>query len=325
MQEPNNFLTPDYAEIKEHNPMYAEVTLEPLERGYGHTLGNALRRVLLSSIPGAAVISVKIEGVQHEYSTLEGVQEDVIDILLNLKQLAIRIFESNEAELKINCQGPKVITAADIVAPHNVEITNKDLVIANITQKSTVLNMVIKAASGTGYRTVSELKDESEHSFDSVGEIYLDAFYSPIKQVNYSVDRARLGNRTDLDKLNIVLETNGTISPREAIDTAATILYRQLSAFVDLRAFDKPEEDENRVVPDAKFMYLIEDLELTVRSANCLKSAQITYMGDLVSMSVDQLMKIANFGRKSLVEIQGLLESKGLSLGMEVPGWPPVE
>ena len=322
MQEPNNFLTPDYAQIKEHSTTLAEVVLEPLERGYGHTLGNALRRVLLASIPGAAVISVKIEGVQHEYSAIEGVQEDVIDILLNLKQLAVKIHETDASELTIKCQGPKVITAADVVVPHNVEILNPGLVIANVTQAREI-EMSIKVAKGTGYLTVAELKEESDYNFDGVNEIYLDAFYSPIRQVNYSVDRARLGNRTDLDKLNITLETNGTITPREAIDTAATILYRQLSAFVDLRAFEKPEVDSNESAPDPKFMRLVEDLELTVRSENCLKSAQVTYIGDLVSMTADELMKISNFGKKSLLEIQQLLEQDGLELGMKVPNWPP--
>lgn len=322
MQEPKNFLTPDYAQIKEHSPTLVDVILEPLERGYGHTVGNALRRVLLSSIPGAAVISVKIDGVQHEYSAMEGVQEDVIDVLLNLKQLAVRLNEGDQAELKISCQGPKVLTAADIEIPHHVEIINPDLVIAHITQDRS-FEMVIKVAKGIGYHTVADLKERGEGSFDGINEIYLDVFYSPIRQANYSVDSVRLGNRTDLDKLNITLETNGTISPREAIDTAATILYGQLSAFVDLRSFEKSEDHVNESKIDKKFMRLVEDMELSVRSANCLKSAQVTYVGDLVTMNANELMKIGNFGKKSLVEIEGILEAEGLYLGMTVEGWPP--
>ena len=314
------FLKPRVVDIQEISSTHAKVVLEPLERGFGHTLGNALRRILLSSMPGAAVVEAEIEGVLHEYTTIEGVHEDVIEILLNLKELAIRMHEGTQATLTINKKGPGVVLASDIQLPHNVEIVNPDHVIANLTSAGQ-LNATLKVVMGRGYEAANarEIGDESR----PIGSLQLDATYSPIRRVGYSVERARVEQRTDLDKLIIDLETNGAIDPEEAIRRAANILRDQLSIFVNLEstevAISAPQEAEI----DPILLRPVDDLELTVRSANCLKAENIYYIGDLIQRTEVELLKTPNLGKKSLTEIKDILATHGLSLGMRLENWPP--
>ena len=315
-----DLLKPRLVEVKNLSDTRARVTLEPLERGFGHTLGNALRRILLSSMVGSAVVEVQIDGVLHEYSAIEGVQEDVIEILLNLKQLAIRMHSREEATLTLNKKGPGPVTAADIALDHDVEIVNPDLVIANLT-KSGELNMTMKVARGRGYQPATQRTAEGEDR--PIGHLYLDASFSPIRKVAYQVESARVDQRTDLDKLIIEVETNGTIDPEEAIRAAATILQDQLSFFVDLegREAATPQQAEYNI--DPILLRPVDDLELTVRSANCLKAENIYFIGDLVQKTEVELRKTPNLGKKSLTEIKDVLASKGLSLGMKLENWPP--
>lgn len=321
MQPLKRFLNPDFAKIREVSKTESEIVLEPLERGYGHTLGNALRRVLLSSIDGVAVTKVKIDGILHEYSVIDGVQEDVIDILLNIKNLAFILEEAEEAVITLDIAGPKEVTAENLKIPHTVELINPESKIATITQKRK-LSMEIHIMRDIGLKTAVEHKSELGAQ---AGELYLDSFFSPIRQVSYKVDNARIGNRTDLDKLTIQLETNGTISPKDSVCRAALILHKQLSAFVDIKAFEERDEDEYKISVDPIYLRPVEDLELTVRSANCLKNSQIIFIGDLVQKTADELMKISNFGHKSLIEIQDLLRTQNLGLSMNVEGWPPIK
>ena len=314
------FLTPRTIGVQEINETHAKVTLEPLERGFGHTLGNALRRILLSSMPGAAVTEVEIDGVVHEYSTLEGVQEDVIDILLNLKNLAVRLNERSEAVLSIEKEGPGIVTAGDITLDHDAEILNKEMIIANLSA-GTKLNMKLRVQSGRGYEPAdTREEDEDTHG---VGRLQLDATYSPIRRVAYVVESARVEQRTDLDKLVIDLETNGTIDAEEAIRRAATILQQQLAVFVDLEKEAEPQKVEERDEIDPVLLRPVDDLELTVRSANCLKAENVYFIGDLVQRTEVELLKTPNLGKKSLTEIKDVLASKGLSLGMRLENWPP--
>ncbi len=318
------FLTPDFSQIKETDEFRATVVLEPLERGFGHTLGNAMRRVLLSSIPGSAVVSAKIDGVDHEYSTIDGVQEDVLDILLNLKEVAVVMHgESDITELKVSKQGPCVITAADIELPHNVEITNPELVLVKLNKKVS-FNAVLKVVRGIGFETINTRKLMQEDSTTvDVGALQIDALYSPIRRVHYTVDNVRVDQRNDLDKLVINLETNGTIKPKDAICKAANILHRQLMSFVDIKAFERPKHEEVEAEVDPIYLRPVDDLELTVRSANCLKNASISYIGDLVQKSRSDLLRISNFGKKSLTEIEKLLVEMDLELGTKIENWPP--
>ncbi|MAT65396.1 MAG: DNA-directed RNA polymerase subunit alpha [Gammaproteobacteria bacterium] len=314
------FLKPRIVDIQQVNDLRAKVTIEPLERGFGHTLGNALRRILLSSMPGAAVTQVEIDGVLHEYSTMEGVQEDVIDIMLNLKNLAIRLHNRDEASLSLKKKGPGPVTAGDITLDHDVEIVNPDYVIAHLTQ-SGELNMMLKVSKGRGYVPANARMGVDEDR--PIGNLQLDASFSPVNKVSYTVDSARVEQRTDLDKLIIDIETNGTIDPEEAIRRAATILQDQLSVFVDLQG--KEEEQKESVAPDIDPILLrpVDDLELTVRSANCLKAESIYYIGDLIQKTEVELLKAPNLGKKSLTEIKDVLASHGLSLGMRLDNWPP--
>ena len=314
------FLKPRIVDIQQVNDLRAKVTIEPLERGFGHTLGNALRRILLSSMPGAAVTQVEIDGVLHEYSTMEGVQEDVIDIMLNLKNLAIRLHNRDEASLSLKKKGPGPVTAGDITLDHDVEIVNPDYVIAHLTQ-SGELNMMLKVSKGRGYVPANARIGVDEDR--PIGNLQLDASFSPVNKVSYTVDSARVEQRTDLDKLIIDIETNGTIDPEEAIRRAATILQDQLSVFVDLQG--KEEEQKESVAPDIDPILLrpVDDLELTVRSANCLKAESIYYIGDLIQKTEVDLLKAPNLGKKSLTEIKDVLASHGLSLGMRLDNWPP--
>jgi len=320
----SGLLKPRLVEVVSKTPNHSRIVIEPLERGFGHSLGNALRRVLLSTIPGCAVTDVEIEGVLHEYTTIEGVQEDVIDILLNLKKLAVVLHSKDEVELTLTKNGAGCVTAADISLPHDVEIINPDLVIANLTQAG-ILNMKIRVRRGRGYEPVSVRKLYSEQSL-VVGALQLDASYSPIVKVAYQVESTRVEQRTNLDKLVIELETNGTVDPEETIKMAATILHDQLSVFVDFeKVNDQVEEKEVEVeeVFDPVLLRPVDDLELTVRSANCLKAENIFYIGDLIQRTEVELLKTPNLGKKSLTEIKDILALKGLSLGMRLENWPP--
>ncbi|MBN0988123.1 MULTISPECIES: DNA-directed RNA polymerase subunit alpha [Amphritea] len=318
----NEFLSPRHIDVQEISATRAKVTLEPLERGFGHTLGNALRRILLSSMPGCAITEVEIEGVLHEYSTIEGVQEDVIEILLNLKGVAVALHNGDEATLTLSKSEAGPVTAADIQLNQDVEIANPEHVIAHLSEGAS-LNMQLKIVRGRGYVPAdARVSDEDESR--TIGRLQLDATYSPVRLVSYVVESARVEQRTDLDKLVIDIESNGTIDPEECIRRAATILQQQLAVFVDLeggkdQVNDEPEEPEI----DPILLRPVDDLELTVRSANCLKAEQIYYIGDLIQRTEVELLKTPNLGKKSLTEIKDVLASKGLSLGMRLENWPP--
>lgn len=315
------FLRPRDIKVETLSPTRAKIILEPFERGFGHTLGNALRRILLSSMPGCAIVEAEIEGVEHEYSAIEGVQEDVIEILLNLKQVAVKMFSRDDAVLSLTKKGPGVVTAGDIKGDHDIEIINPDLVIANLNEGA-VLNMKLRVQTGRGYVPAdARLSDEDETR--PIGRLALDATFSPVIRVAYAVEAARVEQRTDLDKLVLELETDGTLDPEESIRRAATILQEQLAAFVDLET-DKqqePVEEEDQI--DPVLLRPVDDLELTVRSANCLKAENIYYIGDLIQRTEVELLKTPNLGKKSLTEIKDVLAARGLSLGMRLENWPP--
>jgi DNA-directed RNA polymerase subunit alpha len=269
---------------------------------------------------GCAIIEVEIEGVEHEYSSIEGIQEDVMEILLNLKGVAVIMEERDDTTVSLNVQGPGPVTAGDIQSDGHIEVINPEHVIANITGK-TSLNMQLRIARGRGYQpSDARISDEENRT---IGRLQLDATYSPIYKVSYDVENARVENRTDLDKLVLELETNGTIDPEESIRRAATILQQQLAVFVDLEseAAVEPEEQEDEI--DPILLRPVDDLELTVRSANCLKAESIYYIGDLIQRTEVELLKTPNLGKKSLTEIKDVLASRGLSLGMRLENWPP--
>lgn len=317
----NEFLTPRVIKVDEKSQTRALVTLEPLERGFGHTLGNALRRILLSSMPGCAVTEVEIDGVLHEYSAIEGVQEDVIEILLNLKGVALVMNGKDEAELTLAASGSGVVTAGDIQTDHDIEIRNPEHIICTVTGDQPLMIRVV-AQRGRGYSPADSRADFDEET-RSIGRLQLDASFSPIRRVSYVVDSARVEQRTDLDKLVIDLETNGTIDPEEAIRRAATILQQQLAVFVDLEGQTQAAAAEAADEVDPILLRPVDDLELTVRSANCLKAENIYYIGDLVQRTEVELLKTPNLGKKSLTEIKDVLASRGLSLGMRLENWPP--
>jgi DNA-directed RNA polymerase subunit alpha len=315
------FLTPNAIQVQNISSTHHKIVLEPFERGFGHTLGNALRRILLSSMPGAAVVEVQIDGVQHEYSTLEGVREDVVDILLNLKGLTIRLNNLSEVTLTLRKKGQGVVTAADITLENGVEIINPQHVIAHLTQDRE-LNITMKVMMGRGYQPATT-RETLYAETRPIGMLLIDASYSPVKRVAYQVENARVENRTDLDKLIIDLEMDGTLNPEEAIRYAASILQQQLLAFVDLQheVSARPRQNKNQV--DPLLLRPVDDLELTVRAANCLKAENIYYIGDLVQRSEHDLLKTPNLGKKSLLEIKSVLAQRGLSLGMHIDQWPP--
>ncbi|PMB54805.1 DNA-directed RNA polymerase alpha subunit [Coxiella-like endosymbiont] len=315
-----SFLTPKNIQVYPISPNHCRIVLEPLERGFGHTLGNSLRRILLSSMPGAAIVEAQIEGVLHEYSSLEGVREDVVSIILNLKGVAIKLEGRNEATLILNKKGPAVLTAGDFEIDHGIKIVNPDHIIAHLT-KDGKIHMTLKAAMGRGYEPASVRAEKKE--IRSAGVLLLDASYSPVRRVSYSVENTRVEKRTDLDKLIINLETNGTLNPEGAIRFAATIFQHQLAAFVDLKHEEYRSTSGKEDKIDPLFFRSIDDLELTVRAANCLKAESIYYLGDLVQRSENDLLKTPNLGRKSLLEIKSVLAQKGLTLGMYIEGWPP--
>ena len=319
---PYDFLTPREIAVETVSPFHAKVTLEPLERGFGHTLGTTLRRILLSSMPGAAVTEVKIDGVLHEYSTIPGVQEDVIEILLNLKNVAIKLHGREEVTLRLNKKGPGIVVAGDIEPEHDVEIVNPEHVIAHINETGS-LNMTLRVNLGRGYQTASAREQSSTEEKSAIGVLHMDASFSPVRRVAYSVESARVEQRTDLDKLVIDLETNGTLDPEEAIRRTATILQQQLAPFVDLKSSFVTKETSEAQSVNPIFMRPVDDLELTVRSANCLKAESIFYIGDLVQRTENDLLKTPNLGKKSLTEIKNVLASHGLALGTRLDNWPP--
>jgi DNA-directed RNA polymerase subunit alpha len=319
----SDFLKPRIVNIDRINDTHTIVILEPFERGFGHTLGNALRRILLSSMRGSAVTDVMIEGVEHEYSGMDGIQEDALDILLNLKELAIVMHERDEAVLHLKKTGPCEVTAADIQLDHDVEIADPDQLIATLT-KDVELDISMKVRKGRGYEPAANREDDEDSNL--VGWLKLDATFSPVRRIAYSVEAARVEQRTDLDKLIIDIETDGTIDPDEAVRMAATILQDQLTAFVllDVTVAPDVEEDvEDEPEFDPTLLSPVDDLELTVRSANCLKAENIMFIGDLVQRTEVELLKTPNLGKKSLNEIKDVLAERGLSLGMKLENWPP--
>ena len=316
-------LKPRLVEVISETANHSRIVIEPLERGFGHSLGNALRRVMLSSIPGCAVTELAIEGVLHEFTTIEGVQEDVIDIILNLKKLAVLLHSRDEVTLSLVKSGVGVVTAGDIDLPHNVEIVNPDLVIANINQDIT-FSIKIKVERGRGYVPASVRKEQYDDA--PVGVLMVDAAFSPIVKVAYHVESTRVEQRTNLDKLIIELVTNGTVDPEAAIKLAASILHDQLSVFVDFEKVKEQVQEEVHVEEqpfDPVLLRPVDDLELTVRSANCLKAENIFYIGDLIQRTEVELLRTPNLGKKSLTEIKDILALKGLSLGMRLENWPP--
>jgi DNA-directed RNA polymerase subunit alpha len=314
------YLKPRIIDVQSISPRRAKVTMEPFERGYGHTLGNALRRVLLSSMPGYAPTEVQLAGVLHEYSTIDGVQEDVVDILLNLKGIVLKLHNRDEAVLNLKKRGEGVVTAGDIELTHDVQIINPDHVIAHLTSGGK-LEMQIKVEKGRGYQpgTYRNLQGEGRQ----IGKIVLDASFSPVRRVSYSVESARVEQRTDLDKLIMDIETNGVVEPEEAIRYAARVLVDQLSVFADLKGTPTTVEQPKTPQVDPILLRPVDDLELTVRSANCLKAENIYYIGDLIQRSENELLRTPNLGRKSLNEIKEVLASRGLTLGMRLENWPP--
>lgn len=317
MEEKLNVLAPEVAKVEEVDKNNLKLVLEPFERGFGYTIGHSLRRILLSFMPGAAVSEVKIDGVEHEYGTIEGVKEDILDILLNLKGLAIKLEGSGEVELGLNIKTPKTVTAGDLELPAGVEIVNPEHVIATLVEPKK-LSMTLKVKRGIGYQPAENNNDKS------VDSLHLDAIFSPVKRVNYKVENARVENRTDLDKLILDLETNGTIDAKQAVKYAATILQHQLSVFVDEELVSRKEKRKDKYDFDPLLLRSIEELELTVRSTNCLKAENIFLIGDLIQRSEMDLLKTPNLGKKSLNEIKDELASRSLSLGTILKNWPPM-
>jgi DNA-directed RNA polymerase subunit alpha len=315
----NGLLKPRIIDVQTLSPVQARVVMEPFERGYGHTLGNALRRILLSSMQGYAPTEVSIDGVLHEYSTLDGVQEDVVDILLNLKGIVFKLHNRDEVTLTLKKEGAGIVRARDIELSHDVEIINPDHVIAHLSAGGK-LAMEVKVEKGRGYvpGTLRHMGDSK-----SIGKLVLDASYSPVLRVAYTVESARVEQRTDLDKLIMDIETNGVIEPEEAIRKAARVLVEQLSVFADLEGMPIAETPKLSAQVDPILLRPVDDLELTVRSANCLKAENIYYIGDLIQRTENELLKTPNLGRKSLNEIKEVLATRGLTLGMKLESWPP--
>jgi DNA-directed RNA polymerase subunit alpha len=312
-------LRPKVVDVDERSDYSAKITIEPLERGFGHTLGNAFRRILLSSIPGCAITEVNIDGVQHEFSTIEGVSEDVVEILLNLKTLAFSMPDRDEAELTLKAS-KKTVTAGDIQLPDGVSVANPDVVICHL-DKKTSINMTMKLEKGVGYEPAANRQTGEESR--PIGQLLLDASFCPVKRVAYTVDNARLQQKTNLDKLILDIDTDGSITAEEAVRIAARILVEQLAIFIDFKieATVEKEEEEEKLNPI--LLKPIDELELTVRSANCLKAENIQYIGDLIQRTEVELLKTPNLGKKSLNEIKGVLSEMGLTLGVRLDNWPP--
>jgi DNA-directed RNA polymerase subunit alpha len=318
----NDFLRPKLVDIEAISPTHAKISIEPLERGFGHTLGNALRRVLLSSLPGSAVTEVTIDNILHEYSTIEGVQEDVLEILLNIKKLALVLHEKDSLEVTLRKKGIGPVLASDITDNPDLEIKNPEFCIANITNEKTELIINMTVSQGRGYQQAQKRKFNEQEDL-GIGKMQLDASFSPVVQVTYNVDTARVKQRTDLDKLVIDLKTNATIEPEDAIRKAGQILRNQLDVFTYLEVQEEAIEDTDIPQIDPVLLRPVDDLELTVRSANCLKAENIYYIGDLVQRSENELLKTPNLGKKSLTEIKDVLATHSLSLGIKLEDWPP--
>ncbi|HEX7747390.1 MAG TPA: DNA-directed RNA polymerase subunit alpha [Bordetella sp.] len=320
------FLKPRSIEVEPVGPNHAKIVMEPFERGYGHTLGNALRRILLSSMTGYAPTEVQMTGVVHEYSTIAGVREDVVDILLNLKGVVFKLHNREDVTLVLRKSGAGEVRASDIELPHDVEIINPDHLICSLTEAGK-LEMQIKVEKGRGYvpGNVRALVEDRGHT---IGRIVLDASFSPVRRVSYAVESARVEQRTDLDKLVLDIETNGVISPEEAVRQSARILMDQISVFAALEGAAESSygSDARGSAPqiDPVLLRPVDDLELTVRSANCLKAENIYYIGDLIQRTENELLKTPNLGRKSLNEIKEVLAARGLTLGMKLENWPPL-
>ena len=307
MEDKLNVLAPEVAKVEEIDKNNLTVVLEPFERGFGYTIGHSLRRIMLSYMPGAAVTEVKINGVSHEYGTIEGIKEDILDVLLNLKDMAI----------KLDVKTPKTITAGDLELPAGVEVMDPDHVIATLVEPKKV-SMTMKVKTGIGYVPAEQTNDKS------IDSLHLDAIFSPVKRVNYKVENTRVENRTDLDKLILDLETDGTIDAKQAVKYAATILQHQLSVFVDEELVSRKEKRKDKYDFDPLLLRSIEELELTVRSTNCLKAENIFLIGDLIQRSEMDLLKTPNLGKKSLNEIKDELASRGLAMGTVLKNWPPM-
>jgi DNA-directed RNA polymerase subunit alpha len=306
-----------------------KIVMEPFERGYGHTLGNALRRVLLSSMTGVAVTEVKIDGVSHEYAVIEGISEDVVDILLNLKGLIFKLHGKDKTILRLTKSGPATVLGSDISLTHDVELLNPNHVICTIT-KNVTLDIEITIEHGVGYQTALSRQADSSATSSSTGSIHLDASFSPVHRVMFNVENARVEQKTDLDRLVLEVETNGIVSPEDAVRNASKILVEQLLVFAGLEHMPDIQGSQAKLVKlkeepevDPMFLELVDNLELTVRSANCLKHLDINYLGDLVQFSEGELLRTPNLGKKSLTEIRELLDARGLRLGMTIENWPP--
>jgi DNA-directed RNA polymerase subunit alpha len=312
-------IKPTKLEVSNDGTNKAKIVVEPLERGFGLTLGNALRRVLLSSLQGGAVSAIKIDGVLHEFSSIDGVREDVTDIVLNIKELAVAVHSESSKILTLKAEGPCTVTASMIETGHDVEIMNPDHVICTL-DAGAKLSMELTVTTGKGYVPAS-----TSMSADSpIGLINVDAIYSPVKKVSYKVENSRVGQITDYDKLTMIVETNGVVSPEDAVALSARILQDQLKPFIN---FDEPESEAEDIREELPFnknlLRKVDELELSVRSANCLKNDNIIYIGDLVQKTEAEMLRTPNFGRKSLNEIKEVLAKMGIHLGMETPGWPP--
>ncbi len=311
-------IKPSKVNFKEQNNKKAEVIIEPLERGFGLTLGNALRRVLLSSLQGAAVTAIKLDNVVHEFSSVQGVKEDVTDIILNVKSINIIAHSPEKKVLRLKAKGPKVVTAGDIEENADIEIANKSLVICNL-DAGAEINMELIVETGKGYVPASQNKPEDA----PIGLIAIDALYSPIQKVSYKVEEARVGQVTDYDKLVFNVETNGTVKPDDAIAFAAKIIQDQLQVFINFEEVEEEVEEKDELPFNKNLLKKVDELELSVRSANCLKNENIVYIGDLVRKTEGEMLRTPNFGRKSLNEIKEVLSDMGLRFGMEVDSWPP--
>jgi DNA-directed RNA polymerase, alpha subunit len=310
----SELLTPRIVKIQEIGLNMSRVTLEPLERGFGYTLGTALRRVLLSSIEGAAVTECEIDGVLHEYSAIEGVSEDVIDVLLNLKGLALILHEGERAEMRLSVSKAGAVKAGQFKASASIEICNPEHIVAHLTQ-DVPFNMTVVVEKGRGYQVAAQENNATPNI------LRIDASFSPIKRIAYRVEAARVEQHTDLDKLVIDIESNGTIDPEQAIRQAATILHKQIAVFVNLESTEIEAEAVEEAQVDPVLLRPVDDLELTVRSANCLKAENINNIGDLVRRTEVELLKTPNLGKKSLNEIKEVLAAHGLELGMDLDNW----
>ncbi len=314
-----DLIKPSELKINESSPTQTEIIVEPLERGFGITLGNALRRILLSSLQGAAITSVKIEGILHEFSSIPGVKEDMVDVILNVKSLRLRMNSAEKKRLTLNVVGPCVVTAGMIETGHDVEILNPDLVLFHL-DKGNSVNMELICETGRGYVPATHMESDNAN----IGVINVDAIFTPVIKVSYKVENSRVGQVTDYDKLKLSVETDGSMSPEMAVALAARILQDQFKLFITFEEIKEDKEKQEVMLPfDANLLKKVDELELSVRSQNCLKNDNIVYIGDLVLKSEGEMLKTPNFGRKSLNEIRDLLSTMNLKFGMTVEGWPP--